>query len=235
MDWIEGQNVFGFTVEKHELRRPGGKPFFPMPTDGGIFVVHTTEGSTVAGALATLAAAGDGPHFVAGENRLVQCRPVGVQGASLHPQQNRFPVIQVECVGFSQTHLYSLPDPTGKPLAALLAWAVKNLAVPLKRPSQLWKDNMSDCPLPWATATNARRKTGIWDQHLPGIYGHIEVQHQEPTNHFDPGALNYTLLFTAVNALLGPQEVASPAAAPSDADPLAGIEGGAAGSSDTTQ
>lgn len=198
--WLNGQMIFGFTVEKNELPRSGGKPYYQMPTGGGILVVHTTEGSNVAGAIATLASKFDGPHFVVGENRIIQGRPLGVQGGSLHAPENQYPVVQVEAVGFSQTHLYSLPDSTHRPLTAVIAWAVKNLGVPLQRPSALWKDDCSDMALPWA-ANNKRRQSGTWP-HVKGIYGHVEVANQGPSWHYDPGCLSYTKLFQDVKALL---------------------------------
>jgi hypothetical protein len=221
MNWIEGQDVHGFTVEKHELPRSGGRPFRSMPTDTGILVVHTTEGSSVAGAIATLAANFDGPHFVVGEDRIIQGRPIGVQGASVHMPENQFPVIQVECVGFSQRNLWlfddwanhtfinnahkrvPIPIPRGstlKPLAALIAWAVKNLGVPLQRPSANWRDDLSDIHGDPATNNN-RRTSGVWPK-VKGIYGHVEVANQQPSNHWDPGALNYTVLFQQVQALI---------------------------------
>ena len=61
---------------------------------------------------------------------------------------------------------------------------------------------MSDCPLPWAVANNHRRLSKVWDSAAGGWFGHIEVQHQEVTNHFDPGALDYTSLFAMVQALI---------------------------------
>lgn len=228
--WIEGEDLFGIKVERHELPRLHNKPFFPLsPTRRG--VIHTTEGSTVEGALAVLQARFDGPHFVVGGDRIIQGRPLFVQGSALRqnpgqPLTNARAEIQIECVGFSQTKLWMFDDwaqhvfpinpntkkpvvsaksfkgSTLKPLVALLAWLTKNTEIPLQRPSPDWKNDLSDCPLPWAVANNHRRLSKVWDSNATGWFGHIEVQHQEVSNHFDPGALDYNKLFDMVNSTI---------------------------------
>jgi hypothetical protein len=200
VQWLTNTVLSGVVVEKQELPRPGGKPYYPMATDGQIVVLHTTEGSSVAGAVGVLKAKSSGPHFIVGEGRIVQTRPVGAQGASLHAPENQYPVLQIEAVGNSRVKLYSLPESTEKPLAAILAWAVTNLNVPLQRPTDLWKDDCSDMPLPWA-ANNKRRQQKIWPLHK-GIYGHVEVTNQGPSWHFDPGAYDYIALFMRVQAMI---------------------------------
>ena len=199
MIWLDGQTIYGVTVEKHELPRPNGKLYRVMPTIGGIFVVHTTQGANITGAMSTLALHGSSPHFLGGEGRLIQCRPIGVQGSSLRGAENQYPVIQIECVGFSKLKPYLLDEPTLGPLVSLLAWAKHNLAVPMVRPSMDWKDDCSDLHLPWA-ANNSRRQSGVWPS-VKGIYGHLEVANQGPSWHWDPGALSYSELFARVNAL----------------------------------
>jgi N-acetylmuramoyl-L-alanine amidase len=232
--WIEGENLFGFTVERHNLPRLHNKPFFPMNRNQR-GVIHTTEGATIDGALTVLAARFDGPHFVVGGDRIVQGRPLNVQGSSLRqnpgqPLTNARAEIQIECVGFSQTKVWMFDDwthhvfpidpntkkpvatpasfhgSTLKPLVALLAWLTQNTDIPLSRPSPDWKNDMSDIPLPWAVAGNHRRLSKVWDSNATGWFGHIEVQHQEFSNHFDPGALDYASLFSQAQALIsGPQ------------------------------
>lgn len=198
MRWLE--DVHGYKVEKMEMPRSGGRAFWPMPTDGGILVVHTTQGETVSGAVVTLMQKFSGPHFVVGENRVVQGRPIGSQGASLHAPENQFATVQIEAVGMSRIATYSLPAPTHKPLVAVIAWAVKELGIPLKRPSALWKDDGSDMPFPWAS-NNGRRRSGVWPK-KKGIYGHIEVPNQGPSWHYDPGALDYESLFRDVQKVI---------------------------------
>jgi|GEM_PF-2124769 len=229
LEWIEGENLFGFTVIRHDLPRAGNKPFIHL-TRLGRGVIHTTEGATIDNAIATLASKFDGPHFVVGGDHIIQGRPLNVQGASLRqnpgaPLTNARADVQIECVGFSQTKLWMFDDwakhafpinPISKkpvasasdfkgstlnPLVALLAWLTQNAGIPLTRPSPNWKDDMTDCPLPWAVASNRRRLSKVWDTNAQGWFGHLEVQHQENSNHFDPGALDYTTLFAKVTAL----------------------------------
>lgn len=220
MEWIAGQSLSGFTVEKHESARSAGKPYYPMGQTG-IGCLHTTEGSSVSGALVILAKNFDASHFVVGEDRIVQCRPLGVQAAALHSPQNQFAEIQIECVGFSQQKLWMfddwarhtylagnkqvpIPIPKGstlKPLVALMAWAVQNRNIPLVRPSVSWKDDMGDVK-PYPSSNNNRRTSGVWPN-VKGWYGHLEVANQQPSWHWDPGALSYAGLFAQVQALLG--------------------------------
>lgn len=224
--WIDDQTLFGIKVEKHESPRSGGKPYYPMDQTG-IGVCHTTEGSSVAGALAMLSQNFDASHFVVGEDRIIQCRPLGVQAAALHSPQNQFAELQIECVGFSQQHLWlfdewdkhtyqvgtkqvPIPIPKGstlKPLAALMAWAVQNRNIPLVRPSADWQEDMSDVK-PFPSSNNSRRTSGVWPN-IKGFYGHLEVANQQPSNHWDPGSLRYIDLFAAVNALLNPSAFAN--------------------------
>jgi len=198
MKWIDGQVLFGVTVEKHESPRSNGRPYYPMdPT--GIGVIHTTEGSSVAGALAILSHNFDASHFVVGQGRIVQLRPLGAQAAALHSPQNQYAEIQIECIGFSQQTVYLFDEPTLKPLAALMAWATENTGIPLQRPSADWKEDMSDVkPFP---SNNSRRTSGVWPN-AKGYYGHLEVSDQGPSWHWDPGSLNYTALFAEVSKLL---------------------------------
>lgn len=201
MDWINGQVLQGITVEKDECPRSGGRPYYPMaPT--GIGCLHTTEGSSVSGALTMLKSNFDAPHFVVGQGRIVQCRPIGVQAAALHAPQNQFCDVQIECIGFSKTEPWLFFEPTLTPLVALMAWITANLTIPLQRPSDQWKDDCSDMPMPWA-ANNKRRQEAIFPN-AKGWYGHVEVIGQAPSNHWDPGCLKYAELFAQVNALLEP-------------------------------
>src|ERR1700689_3108959 len=86
IDWIT-EPVFNFQVEKHEIPRSGGRPY--LPNTGPLnLVLHTTEGSTVAGALATLGQNVDPSHFVVGQGRIIQLRPVNAQAAALHDPMN---------------------------------------------------------------------------------------------------------------------------------------------------
>jgi hypothetical protein len=67
----------------------------------------------------------------------------------------------------------------------------------LKRPDrQSWPLQVDR--LPAATDDYYRRKAGLW-QRQPGVYGHIEMPGDE---HWDPGGLNYPVLFEMVSDVL---------------------------------
>ena len=36
--WLDGQDIFGFTVEKQEILRPGHAPYYVMPGGGTLAV-----------------------------------------------------------------------------------------------------------------------------------------------------------------------------------------------------
>ena len=130
--WLDGQNIFGFTVEKREIPRPGHAPYFVMPVQTGIGVLHTTEGNDIQSALDAMDGSTKPPdpcHFIAGENRIVQTRPIGVQAASLHAPANTYAYVQIEMVGKTddpprqQNALWLPPDSTLKPAAAAISRA----------------------------------------------------------------------------------------------------------------
>lgn len=198
-DWLT--QIGPYTVERHEIGRPGGKVFYPLgPEADGIAVLHTTQGGSVSGAVNVLSQNHDAPHFIVGEDRIIQCRPLGVQAAALHAPANQFAALQVECVGFCKTTLWLPEDGTLKPLVALLAYAVKEMGIPLVRPNLAWKDDGSDIKTIWAS-NNTRRQAGTFPNHK-GIYQHLEVTNQGPSFHWDAGALNFTELFAEVQKVL---------------------------------
>ena len=174
-------------MEKLESPRPGGQAYLPLLKNPS-FCIHTTEGSTVNGAWYTLNQKGAAPHFIIGENRIVQTRPLNVQGATLRAHNERF--IQVECVGHAQLGLHRLTPESWNPLVALTGFVHESIGVPLTRPAA-WTDALG--PGPWAI-DNARRKQG-YALTKRGVFGHIDVPDQGPTWHWDPGSLDYTALF----------------------------------------
>jgi len=212
--WIDGP-IGGFEIEHREIKRPGGKPYYLMPELTGTGVLHTTESRSIAVAYDSLKSRYSAPHFLVGENRIIQCRPVGVQAAALVDPANRRAFIQIECVAFtggvypSTAKTTTLPwqfsEPTLKPLVALLAYCKRRYQIPLVAPL-LWKDDLSDCPLPWATTRNARRRIaerGAWNTE-PGWWMHLEV----PWNsHHDCGRLKRTELLRLAAEIAVKQEV----------------------------
>ena len=185
MEWV--QRIGDYDVERQEGPRPGGQAYLPLRSNPS-FCVHTTEGSTVAGAVATLRQNFTAPHFVVGENRIVQMRPLSAQGATVHDWNDRF--IQVECVGRADLKLHRLTPTTWQPLVALTRFVNKELGIPLRRPDG-WSDQLAAGT--WAN-NNPRRQSGIALQ-FRGVFGHVDVPDQDPSWHWDPGSLDYTALF----------------------------------------
>ena len=183
--WVD--KIGEYTVIKKEGPRPDGQPYLNLGANPS-FCVHTTEGYTVDGAVTTLRKNFSCPHFVVGENSIVQMRPVWAQGATLRSHNDRF--IQVECVGKSALSLHTLTDATWRPLVALTKWVHETQKVPLVRP-----DGWTDL-LPAGTwAINTPRRQSRKALSIRGVFGHVDIPDQDPTWHWDPGSLNYTLLF----------------------------------------
>lgn len=189
-----------FEVERKPIPRVGGKPLLPMehPMIG---VLHTTEGSTIDGAFSTLNSNHSAPHFIVGDNRIMQCRPMTAQGAALKTPSGQFPnkfaAVQIEMVGFSKETPWLPPPSALEPLAAVLRWAAESpIDIPVRRPSEAWLDNCSDVPLPWAVTSNKRRKSGIWPREK-GWYMHMEVPGND---HWDCGAIKWEEIFDLIKA-----------------------------------
>ena len=186
--WVD--QIGDFEVERAEIKRPQNRPYFNN-SHTMIGVMHTTESGTVQSAFNALSSSHSAPHFIAGEGRILQCRPINVQGAALRSTNQYNPntdaACQIEMVGFSQQTLWLPPDGSLRPVVAIMRWAAGDpLNIPLRRPLDAWLDECSDCALPWAVTTNKRRKTqDVWPREK-GWYMHMEV----PVNHhWDCGAL----------------------------------------------
>jgi hypothetical protein len=186
--WID--RIGDFPVEHREIKRPGNKPYY-INSHTMIGVLHTTEGDTVNGAWTTLNASHSAPHFIAGEGRIVQCRPLTAQGAALKNTSpwyaNAQASIQIEIVGRSRQTLWLPPESSLLPTVAIMRWATGDpLNIPLQRPSDDWLDDCSDCPLPWATPDNQRRRAKNTWPIRKGWYMHMEVPGND---HWDCGAM----------------------------------------------
>jgi N-acetylmuramoyl-L-alanine amidase len=152
-------------------------------------VVHTTEGSTVKGAIDVLRSNSDGANWVIGEGRIIQGRPIGAQGASL--RQHNDVGQQVECVGHAKEKLHRLTADTWEPLIALTAFLHEEFGMPLRRPEG-WADDCSD--ITTILATNNTRRLSRKALGFRGLLGHLDIPDQAKTWHWDPGALDYTAL-----------------------------------------
>ncbi|MBD0369266.1 MAG: peptidoglycan-binding domain-containing protein [Pyrinomonadaceae bacterium] len=213
-DWPA--QILNYEVERKEIKRPGGKPYFAS-AHSQIGVLHTTEGNSVKAAWNTLSAHNSAPHFIVGENRIVQCRPLSKQAAALHGSPpfnaNTNAALQIEMVGFTggspdfNKHAYDLwipADDVLKPVIAIMAWAAGNgLDIPLQVPSPAWTDDGMDCPKPWAVQNKRRLQAalGLWPA-AKGWWMHMEVPGQGPTWHYDCGALKRTVMLQMARDLL---------------------------------
>jgi hypothetical protein len=152
-------------------------------------IQHTTEGSTVEGALAAYRARRCAPTFTVGYDakrkvRIIQHVPLGnaARAVENHPggvETNRVTVAQIELVGISPVgRAWQPDDPVLAPLAAVY-W-------------QLWKS----CGIPLAHIANPLRSGDVWDAHA-GWFGHADV----PENaHVDPRDLRYANVFARAHA-----------------------------------
>lgn len=183
--WIN--QIGAYRVEKKEGPRPGGAAYLKLRPGTPAFCIHTTEGSTVDGAVSTIRSRFTAPHFVVGQNRIVQMRPLWAQGATVHDWNDRY--IQVECVGFSKLAEHQLTPDTWKPLVALTRWLHEQLGIPLRRPDG-WADQLPAGT--WAN-NNTRRQSRI-ALTFKGLVGHIDIPDQDPSWHWDPGSLDYSAL-----------------------------------------
>jgi hypothetical protein len=202
MDWING-DVFGFKVERREIPRSGGKSYYPN-AGNGTGVLHTTEGGTIEGAWATLSGNHDAPHVICGQSRIIQCRPLNVQGAALHagPHNNNNGPIQIEMVGHSQEALWLPDEGTLNPTVAFIAHCAMELGIPLAVPYD-WPDDLSDCSKPWASHNSRRKQVeGDWPNGPKGWYLHLEMGWQDPTWHWDAGAIQRSVMLQQAAALV---------------------------------
>jgi hypothetical protein len=190
MTWLTQMGTY--KVTKRESARPEGQAYILLDNPLSL-IVHTTQGSTVDGAWNTLNSKGAAPHFIVGENRIVQCRPLTAEAATVHNHNNQG--WQVECVGYSKATIHKLTPSSWLPLVALAAWFHEERAVPLQRPAG-WFDNCSDITTTLAS-NNTRRLSGK-ALGFRGFLGHLDIPDQAPTWHWDPGALNYTALFAEI-------------------------------------
>jgi hypothetical protein len=210
--WLDGEDIFGLTVEKVEIPRPGKKPYYSMPVQNGIGVLHTTEGNDVKSALDAMDGSKKPPdpcHFIAGENRIIQTRPIGVQAASLHAPANTYAYIQIEMVGKTddpprKQNAQWLPvDASLKPAIALIAYCSKNYGIPLIVPNN-WPDTIDDVK-PYPSTNNSRRifavKHGLWPN-ARGWWMHMEVPFQAPSWHWDCGAIQRRVILKQAQDLL---------------------------------
>lgn len=183
--WID--SIGGIRVERMEGPRPGGQAYLylKLSTDTARVIWHTTEGSSVEGAVARLREQFSAPHFVIGPDRIVQMRPLWAQAATVRGDNSN--AWQVEVVGFSKTTPWLPEAPTRRPFVALLRFFNDRLGVPLARPDG-WKDDCSDIEGVWATEGNSRRRSG----RATTFRGHVMHLEWPGNTHWDQGAIRWS-------------------------------------------
>ena len=75
-------SAFGFAVEQRDIPRKNNQPFIPISRPQ-IGVLHTTENGSLESSFKSLRDTFSAPHFLIGEGRIIQCRPLTVQGSAL--------------------------------------------------------------------------------------------------------------------------------------------------------
>jgi len=204
--------IFGFKVEKRIIPRLGGKKFL-FNTHTQIGVLHTTENPSVDSSFKSLNKAHSAPHFIVGEGRIVQCRSLAHQAAALKGDgpcfANAQASIQIEMATFTgggnntdtTTNLWIPKDDVLLPTVAIMAYcAVNGIEIPLQVPTEDWKDDASDMPLPWASGPTKKnpkkkmntRRTRAAKGDFPKLKGwwmHVEIPCQGDMWHHDCGRL----------------------------------------------
>ena len=189
-----------FDVERHLIPRPGNQPFLRLEMVPPNLVLHTTEGTSVNGAIATLTAKFSPSQWIVGENRIVQTRPLWAQGAAVDTENARG--MQIEVVARSQLELWLPPEASLHPLVALVAFLAKEeLVQPLVRHGHLEGLPLALDRLPAATDSYYRRALGAWP--ASGVYGHVDLPSDE---HWDPGSFDYPKFFDMVREVQGGED-----------------------------
>jgi hypothetical protein len=176
--WLKSAGVW--TVEHVPCPDYAGDVDVSTPAKG---VQHTTEGSTIEGALAVFRQH-YAPHFLVGRDaknkvRILQLLPLGRAAAALeHPPgtvpTNGYARVQIELVGFSQHKLWCPDKDVTRALGCLYGALAQMAGIPLVHVSNPQRD-----PKVWAKGS--------------GWFGHDGV----PANaHWDPGVLDYATVFS---------------------------------------
>lgn len=164
---------------------------------------HTTEGSTVEGAVAEYTRRRVPPHLTVdpARGRLTQHVPLNMASYALH-SVDQTGVIQVEIVGFART--------TRNWSDGWLRWLGENVAAPVfaacpgidRHVSLVTHDELTNTSPPLASPNSPiRLSRQRWDR-FAGQLGH---QHAPaPNNHWDPGALNLVKIAAYARAVIEP-------------------------------
>jgi hypothetical protein len=187
------------------LPGPGAKEYpikhFPQGPNNALaevkpnLVLHTTETDGYVESLQYPV------QFQVGEGIIGQHRPLWAQGWGLKSGTGNEFAMQIEIVGRSQLDLW-LPKPSSLgPLVALMAYLQERglVKTALARPRD-WPDRLDRGPE--ASTSYYRRQAGLWPT-TAGVYGHVDIPGND---HWDPGSLEYAMLFRMVRDVTGDQD-----------------------------
>ena len=179
-------------------------------TDAGSFVagpyrglLHTTEGSTYAGARSAYAASGNMPHFTIGAEGCWQhCQLDHASRALVNApggvETNRLSCIQIEVIGFATNPDW--PDSLFDAVRALMVWVEQQTGIQPHSPT------FEAYPASYGYLNGVRMLPTEWAA-FNGWCGH---QHAPENDHGDPGAIHIDRLL----ARGGSQPTPGPAPAP---------------------
>lgn len=193
-----------YPIEHHNSPRPPGSDGNPQPyrrieKTPPDLCLHTTEGTDLDTAIATLKAKFSPPQWAVGENRIAQLRPLWAQGASVDTQ-NAY-LMQIEIVAKSQVTLWLPQAESLNPLVALVAFLHQEhiITTGTGRPKTLEDLPLVLDKLPAAVDTYYRRALAPLPT-FDGVRGHVDLKDDE---HWDPGSFDYPTFFQLVEGVIG--------------------------------
>jgi hypothetical protein len=174
------------------VERIQGNSAGAMDGDGSKkFLLHTTEGTSIQGAVGAYTANNSWPHFTVdcGRRQIVQHLDTAVAARSLRNESGGVETnrdgncnVQVEMVGFAGN-----PSTVGSP--ADLAWFGEQVVGPIARHHKIplvTTVRWVAYPESYGTGASQRLSPSEWDTYN-GLLGH---QHAPENSHGDPGALD---------------------------------------------
>lgn len=178
-----------YPAAKRSLTFPGVGAFLNVPKRG---VLHTTEGSTLAGALAAYKSTGSYSHFTLDENTVEQHAPINVAVTTLKNaaggvETNRHGAIQIEVVGMATNPAWS--DKLFANLTALMTWIEQQTGIQPHAPV------FKAYPSSYGLNNGIRFSADGW-RNFNGWCGH---QHVPENDHGDPGAIDIARLLNRGN------------------------------------
>lgn len=185
MAWIDG-------FDKIDADRAGGG----YVGASWRLVLHSTEGASLAGAVAAYKMSGSWPTFTVDPKtgKKAQHYDTSVSARALMhplglPETNKANAIQIEIVGFA-TEMPNMPDDQ-------LAWLANQVIAPIRAvtPFQLTAPIFVPYPSSYGLGAAQRFSWAQWVG-FNGICGH---QHVPGNDHGDPGALDVTKIITSLN------------------------------------